>query len=557
MNLLWNGAKWLFKAIALPVTKLRGMRGFRQFVRWSLHFVCVAVALLGLWYLNYSFELEKVLRVPFPLLRQVWLPLLAFTIYLLTWVGWWLWRLMGSNNAVSQHPDIDRAWQEATAALEQAGIDITQTPLFLVLGQPSGTETDFFNATRLPFTVPQVPRGEDSPLRVCANNEAVYVTCAELSLLGHLSGVLAEFADVVPTTQIMPVAGVEEQPLHVSPESDVDVMSFDSQQTFGDPVCWDDERAAATARQAEHGLALLEQNLDMVEQEQRGEEPLLTDVEVASRKMLRKQRLNELRNAEQVEHLTSRMRHLCKLIARDRQPYCPLNGILILIPYAATASDQDANRAAVLINRDLEAIRNVMQVQCPLITLVCDTEQAPGCQELLRRFPEQQRRRRLGVHFPPVADSDADSVPEVVDEGIRWMCQELLPPLVYRLLQLAPQNDPHSAHIQQGNVELYQFLHELRQRERRISRILKRGICAEGTRPGLLGGCFLGATGSDVVRDQGFVAGVMPQLLEMQNMLSWTPEALHEDASCRWWSRAGYVGLAAFVGSITMLAILL
>ncbi len=209
----------------------------------------------------------------------------------------------------------------------------------------------------------------------------------------------------------------------------------------------------------------------------------------------------------------------------------------------------------MLTNRDLVALRSVLQVQCPLIALVCDTEKVPGCQELLRRFPEQQRRRRLGVHFPPVAESDAASVPAVVDEGIRWMCQELLPPLIYRLLQLSPAEDRHAEHVQQGNVDLYQFLHEIRQREKRISRILKRGICAEGTKPGLLGGCYLGATGSDVVRDQGFVAGVMPQLIDMQNMLSWTSDALHEDACCRSWARGGYIGLLVFVSSLTLLTL--
>ncbi len=239
MTMLWNGAKWLFKLIALPVTKLRGMRGVRQFVRWSLHFACVALALLGLWYLNDTFELEKVLRVPFPLLRQVWLPLLAFTIYLLTWVGWWLWRLLGTTDAVSEHPDIDRAWKEATAALEQAGIDITHTPLFLVLGRPSGSETDFFNATRLPFTVPQVPRSETAPVRVCANNEAIYVTCADVSLLSHLAAVLAEFADVQPEHHLTPVAGVENQPLHVARDSDVDVFAFGSQQRFEEASSWE------------------------------------------------------------------------------------------------------------------------------------------------------------------------------------------------------------------------------------------------------------------------------------------------------------------------------
>ena len=45
-----------------------------------------------------------------------------------------------------------------------------------------------------------------------------------------------------------------------------------------------------------------------------------------------------MKNAPEVERCSARLRHLCRLIVRDRRPYCPANGILFLVPFAGAAS---------------------------------------------------------------------------------------------------------------------------------------------------------------------------------------------------------------------------
>ena len=59
----------------------------------------------------------------------------------------------------------------------------------------------------------------------------------------------------------------------------------------------------------------------------------------------------------------------------------------------------------------------------------------------------------------------------------------------------------------------------------------------------LFGGCYFAATGRDPLSQQAFVAGVFPLLIENQNYVSWTTEALVEDASYRRWCVYGYAGL--------------
>src|SRR5262249_49991690 len=69
----------------------------------------------------------------------------------------------------------------------------------------------------------------------------------------------------------------------------------------------------------------------------------------------------------------------------------------------------------------------------------------------------------------------------------------------------------------------------------RLSRILALGV-ARGKEDGeapLFGGCYIGGTGAEKDRDQGFVAGVFRRLTEEEDKVSWTTLALEEEANCR------------------------
>src|SRR5262249_52741041 len=77
------------------------------------------------------------------------------------------------------------------AALEREGIDVTEVPLFLVLGRPIEGEQGLFQAAQLQLVVNHVPSRTDAPLHVYANRDSVYVSCAGTSLLGRQAAVLA------------------------------------------------------------------------------------------------------------------------------------------------------------------------------------------------------------------------------------------------------------------------------------------------------------------------------------------------------------------------------
>jgi type VI protein secretion system component VasK len=211
----------------------------------------------------------------------------------------------------------------------------------------------------------------------------------------------------------------------------------------------------------------------------------------------------------------------------------------------------------VLLERDLATVRDTLQVDCPLLAAVVDAEKGPGAEELLSRFPDQQRKRRLGLEFPRTADCDAASVPAMIEEGTAWVCRSLFPPLVYRLARAGrPERREEEADLA-GNVQLYHFLQQVRRREKPLARILTRGINPDGRGPWRPRGLYLAATGPDATHQQGFAAGIFPQLVEMQNDGAWTPHALTEDAARRRWAAAGYSALAAALIAVAALGLFL
>jgi len=113
-------------------------------------------------------------------------------LYLLAWVGWWLWQLLGPDSDPVAFPDIARAWREGLQALENAGLNPREIPLFIVVGRPPAAEEALFQAAHLPLRVRHAPQRPNAPVHLYADEEAIYVTCAGASLLDRQIALEAE-----------------------------------------------------------------------------------------------------------------------------------------------------------------------------------------------------------------------------------------------------------------------------------------------------------------------------------------------------------------------------
>jgi hypothetical protein len=263
-----------------------------------------------------------------------------------------------------------------------------------------------------------------------------------------------------------------------------------------------------------------------------------------------------LQDENEIKQTCDRLRYLCKLIAEAREPFCSLNGVVTLVPYSCLANERTANHCGMLIQRDLAVIQQETQLVLPRIAVVCDIQQETGSLELLTRFPEQQRDRRLGIKFPYIPECDLNAVDRLVSKGIDWLCSHMIPPLVNRLFETERTSGIAEASVTLSNERLYSLMNSLRQRQAALQRLIRRGFLSDSNQGRFLRGCYLAATGTDSFSSQGFSAGIIQQVSEMQNDVQWSEDALRDDRERRCWTRWGYTAIA-IIGLVSILLLIL
>lgn len=532
----WDMLRRIVGLVMPFFSSAREYRALGQGLRYVIHVGLLILIVVGLWFLNEYLQLSKALIGP-PVLRPFWLSIIFLLIYALAWLGWWLWKLLGPEQDLAEFPDIDQAWDEALRALYAAGIDLTEAPLFLVLGKPHGGEDAMFNAAQLSLAVKGAPNRADAPLRVFANRDAIFVTSAGCSLLGRQSAILAGEADG-------PSAGA---PTNIVPENSDEDDKFKTLQPKGKLK----DVQAVLARAREMGR----DPENLTDAEKMEIRQLLAEEKAEDK--ARKPRPHLLRNKAEVDWLSARLRYLCRIILRDRQPYCPVNGVMVLLSYNGTDTEEDASQTGAICQHDLAAVRRTLQVNCPVFTMFCDVEAAVGFPEFIERFPNDQKARRLGLRFPLVPDlPEGETTQDLIERGSEWIAGSLLPTWVYKLFKLETPGRDDVWKVVRGNGRLYQFLGQMRERQGRFKRLLTRAMTPEKGEPLLYGGCYLAATGRDVLREQAFVAGVFRRLLEEQNYVSWTDAALAQEARYDLFTRVGYGAIAVAALGLIALAYL-
>jgi hypothetical protein len=530
---LWQGLVKVVGLILPIFAKAGDFRSWGRGVYWTIHVVLLVLLLVGLYFLNRFLEINKTIPNP-RWIADIWLPVFFLLVYLLCFLGWWVWKLFGPEEAVSNYPDIDAAWDEAVRTLEAEGIGLKEAPLFLVLGRPAKGEQALFAAARLPLQIQQVPPRSEAPVHVSAYTDGIYVTCSGASLLGRHAALLAN-----PNPGSMDSSEHRASPSRYSSgEVDPANKTINIDDMFNPALGPAHEAKAILDEAHAQGRPLTQQEHEQL------------------RRLGRKPRPSILKDRDEVERWTDRLRHLCRLIIRDRRPYCPLNGILLLIPLAATDTEEDATQTGDICREDLSAARSVLQTNCPWLGLVCDLETAPGFATFVDRFSEKERQRRVGQRFPLMPALPRSQLPDLIDASVRWVCHAVFPTWIYKSFRVETPGREETSEVVRDNTQLFQLLGQMQERQKRLSRILNRAVAAiEENEPLLFGGCYVAGTGLDPDGEQAFVAGVLRRLIdEDQNYVSWTQKAATEEEDYRRWTQYGYGGLALFFVALVALA---
>ncbi|MGH9678210.1 MAG: type VI secretion protein IcmF/TssM N-terminal domain-containing protein, partial [Candidatus Acidiferrum sp.] len=272
-----------------------------------------------------------------------------------------------------------------------------------------------------------------------------------------------------------------------------------------------------------------------------------------------------LKNREYVVTYGARLRHLCRLIERDRAPRCPANGILLLLPLKGIGEPNmplERNQAAldtgVICHADLTAICEVFRLHIPMIGLLCDLDRIAGSEEFLSRFSTGERAQsRIGQRAPLVprfqaarpGAADNDRRRNMLDSLAAWVSGPMIMRWVYRSFKVESNVPPglELATVEKHNGKLFQFFVDIDSRKQGLALTLKETLIgpAEAARPLLpllFGGLYMGWTG----RHSAFYSAVLERLLDEEDNVRWSDEVFAEEGSLQrrvTWARIGLGGL--------------
>ncbi len=533
---LGGGLRMMIGMVVPIFSEAQDLRSQARWVRRLLHIVFLIAILIFLGWLNYYLKVDQGLSgvnlgsATTIFKKYLYLPLLFFLTYVMCWLGWWVYVLLLTPDDVADFPDIDEAWEEALRGLSARGINISDFPLYLVLGQPSNGCDAFFSASQAQMVGP-IPARADAPVRVwfCSdrNREAIFVSCNDISQSDRYARMLSGMIDASADAADGGAAAGDQLDK---------TITFDE----NDQVHAEIKRILALRAAEKRDLTPEEQErLKFLTQQQPANQP--------------KKRLQL--SPEAVKIYTRRLQFFCRLLKRDRAPLCPANGIIVLLPWACTDSQENTNETSLNTQRDLQTIRDSLALMCPVFAVFCDFEKVRGAKEYIAGLSENERHQRLGQRLPLSPALLPEDIPLLGKELGQWIGQTLFPSWIYRILSINPQAeaaDPKATHASiKENSNLYSLMREAHLRHERISGILRSGFFnrSKSSEPPLFGGCYIAATGV-APHEQAFVRGLFGRFRDEQSRLFWTTEAFVEDKRYR--SLRTMALLASFVTFIAV-----
>lgn len=479
--------------------------------------ICVVATLLAFYYTQDRSNVSVKLTFGFVLAVSILVVVIPIVLYKA--LKLWL------EGDVSPFPDIDNAWRAGLAELQQHNLDLSQIPLFLVLGSAGeDQEKSLFDASRLSLNLREVPQGP-AALHWYANPDGIYLVSTDTSCLSKLAGLARKLTDeessrpgpIKPRSSVDPIRGtivsggaggrppggelrgsapLPESPAAQAPSGPVDIRGtmIVGGQVSG-AAAFD---SGGVTTSAEKRVIKLQQH-DGTEQERR-------------------------------------LEYVCRLIRRARQPLCPINGLLTLLPFGLIQrSIPESIEVQRALKRDLSTLLRVLMLRCPATAMVVGLEEESGFRELVRRVG---RDRALGQRFGKGFTVWNPPIPERLEALSAHACGSF-EDWVYTLFR------EKGSLSKPGNTKLYALLCKIRRNvQSRLANILVAAFSAQTdqdpqTEGLLFGGCYFAASGESEDR-QAFVRGVFDKLPEQQEELQWTRQGLDEDEKFQRFAQLGF-----------------
>lgn len=516
---------------------------------WFVHVVLVALVVVGGYFLQTQFTgLYEFVRTAW--LKPYWLPALLVLLYALLWAVAWLLKLLAPNQPTAVYPDLDEAWDAILVSLQRAGIGLADTPVVLVLGDlPNGFEPLFRSLPNGLAVAGGSPSG--SPLRAFANRDAVYVTVCDASLLGFqgagdivdLSAAAAQSGNPFASVGVGQSIGVGMGGASISGSIGASIGggSIGASMTGGGPLR-EIQRIIQGAR--DQGRPLTDAEKERVRVLSGGGQPQSIAPAVGGSSQGPG---NVLQNPRLVEEATGRLSHVCGRIAASRWPLCPVNGLILAVPAAATERDEYAQQWGLIARHDLDVIESTLKLQFPVFAVVGGVEGLPGGAGFFDTFALDKGNQRLGKGFPFNPDANPEAVAAAIETTAGWVFGGLLSYWALKQTRVGGANDTDA------NAGLIRFLDAVRRRGPHLGRLLSRAV-AGPVRVPTFGGVYLTVVpphGGDAL----FAKEFFRKVESAQAYVAWTADAYAADAGYRRAALLGHVALAAVLLSVVALGV--
>jgi hypothetical protein len=410
----------------------------------------------------------------------------------------------------SRYPDLDDAWKAGLRALQDQGIDLTSTPVFLVIGAADDSvSAQFHSAARISMTIEGVSSGP-RPIQWFADRESIFL---------HVSGAssLSQLAKNGLGSSSPAAAGPQNAESFMKTIRG-DGISTPSPASAGHPGA-PGGRSVEPARPAPANLmrTLVPGAANVAG------EPAPVRAEISQ---------------HELDMYSDRLEYVCQMLGKHRYPVCPINGVVTLLPFESVENFHD--QAQLALHQDLSTIATRTRMRFPVTTLVIDVENEIGFKELMRRFSREEiERGRLGSRF---GNGDTDVWTPATAERARHLAKSVCRNIEDNIRQFFGRED---ALQRPGNGKLFSLLAKIRG----VFGSRFETLCCNGLSgtSAMVVGCYFAAIGHSPDQ-QGFLESVVrDKVIGNRGKLAWSTDARRENQ--------GYYLLSNLFALIALLAL--
>lgn len=411
---------------------------------------------------------------------------------------------------ISKYPDIDDAWKAGLQALRDQGIELSRTPLFLVIG--AGAESfsnQFHSAARLATRVEGVSSGP-RPIQWFADSDYIFLHVSGASSLSQLAknrlkadAPAAAGGNKSTPNYMQTIRGDSPASSPASPS--VSKVSASPAVTPAKPA------PANYLRTLVPGASELPN------------EPAPVRAEITQ---------------HELDLYADRLEYVCGLLRKNRYPVCPINGVVTLLPFDSVEHFHD--QAQLALHHDLKTVGSQTGMRFPVTTLVTGIENEIGFKELMRRFSKEETERgRLGSKY---GNGDTDVWTPVTVERARHLAKSACRNIEDNIRQFFGRED---ALQRPGNGKLFTLLSKIRGAfGNRIETLCSNGLVESSA---MIVGCYFVALGEQPGQ-QGFLESVVREkVIGNRGKLAWNPRVIKENQ--------GFTILSAWFALVALLSV--